>query len=223
MERPSFARMPVIVGLVVGLFFGCTKEEVIPIALSKEAMPLSGIRMVVSDFADMRADRRRLGIKHSFFGSEDMFQVNDPPGQAVAKALTQHLTRTGWPVEYVVGSAALPSGDVLITGTIVELSLDSVRGWFVTEIVAKSRLAIHARNRANDSVITYTVNGSGTYQVFWFEEQDAQELIKDVLESSFDKFVRATKIDGHGLRFRQPGEPTTSARERSSGSSLPLA
>jgi hypothetical protein len=199
---------PILIMSVVlsGLLCSCAKDEVIPIALSKDFMPVSGLRMVVSDFEDVRSDRRRLGIKQSFFGSEDLFQVKDEaPGEAVAKALTKHLTRNGWPVEYVFGSAGNAAGDVVISGTIVELSLDSTRGLFTTEIVAKSKLGIQAVNK-NGHAITYTVSGDGRYNVFWFDEADAQELMRDVLESSFDKFVRATTVDATGLRFRQPGD-----------------
>jgi len=197
--------------LIALLVAGCMKDDVIPIAFSKTAMPVSGVRMLVADFTDLRSDRRRLGVKHSFLGSEDLFQVKDEtPEQAVAKALTQHLMRNGWPVEYVFSSTDQPMGDVVISGTIVELSLDSVRGMFLTEIVARSKLAIEARNRMDGSAITYTVSGRGTYNVFWFEEQDAQDLMREVLESSFDKFVAATKVSTEGLRFRRPEEKPAS-------------
>lgn len=201
-----------VIYFILGLLLsGCMKDDVIPIAFSKASMPVSGIRMLVTDFADLRSDRRRLGIKHSFFGSEDMFQIKDEtPEQAVAKALTQHLMRNGWPVEYIFSSADSPIGDVVISGTIVELSLDSVRGLFLTEIVARSKIAIEARNHRDGSAITYTVSGRGTYNVFWFEEQDAQDLMREVLESSFDKFVGATTVSAEGLRFRRPEEKASS-------------
>lgn len=200
-------RSAIILCVMLGsLVSGCSKDAVIPIALSKEFMPVSGLRMVVSDFTDVRSDQRRLGIKHSLFGSEDLFQVKEgTPGQAVAKALTKHLTRNGWPVEYVFSSAARQAGDVAISGTIVELSLDSTRGLFTTDIVAKSKLAIQAVNR-DGRTLTYTVNGDGQYHVFWFEEEDAQELMRDVLENCFDKFVSVTTVDPDGLRFRRPDD-----------------
>jgi hypothetical protein len=188
---------------------GCAKDAVIPIALSKDFMPVSGIRMVVSDFTDVRSDQRRLGMKRSLFGSEDVFQLKDEtPGQAVAKALTKHLTRQGWPVEYVFASAANQSGDVAISGTIVELSLDSTRGLLTTDIVAKTKLAIEAANK-DGTALTYTVNGDGRYNVWWFNEQDAQELMRDVLEQCFEKFVGVTTVRPEGLRFRRPEERKT--------------
>ncbi len=195
--------------LVGGLGAGCAKDTVIPIALSKDFMPVSGIRMVVSDFADARSDQRRLGVRHALFGSEDLFQLKDEtPGQAVAKALTKHLTRNGWPVEYVFASAGHHSGDVAISGTIVELSLDSTRGLFTTEIVAKTKLAIDATNK-DGTALRYTVNGDGQYTVWWFTEQDAQELMREVLENCFEKFVGVTKVGPDGLRFRRPEERKT--------------
>lgn len=195
--------------LLSGLVVGCAKDTVIPIALSKDFMPVSGIRMVVSDFTDVRSDQRRLGMRHSLFGAEDLFQLKDEtPGQAVAKALTKHLTRHGWPVEYVFASATEQSGDVAISGTIVELSLDSERGLFSTDIVAKTKLAIQAANK-DGTALTYTVNGDGHYTVWWFNEQDAQELMRDVLESCFEKFVGVTTVGSEGLRFRRPEDRKT--------------
>ena len=45
------------------------KEDIIPVALSRGSMPVSGLRMLVSDFADLRSDRRRLRSTQSFFGT----------------------------------------------------------------------------------------------------------------------------------------------------------
>ena len=59
------------------LLAGCAKDEIISVALSRESMPVSGLRILVTDFSDLRSDRRRLGLKHSLFGSEDLFQVRD--------------------------------------------------------------------------------------------------------------------------------------------------
>ncbi len=186
-------------------FPACAKDDVIPVAFSEgllDSQPVaSGLKVLVSDFLDDRTDARRLGLRRAVVGSDEVYQVrNGGPGDATAKALVEYLFRKGWFTQYV-GPGAEENGDVIISGRILELSLDSTRG-LGTDIVAKSKLAIQARNHADGSAITYTVSQSGTYSVLWFEEKDAEEIMRDVLDKSFQKFVERIKVDGGGLHFR---------------------
>lgn len=199
----SFVVMCGILGLVFAS--ACAKDDVIPVAFSGgilDSQPVaSSLKVLVSDFEDERTDARRLGLRRAVLGSDETYQVrNGGPGDATAKALAEYLFRKGWFTQYV-GPGADQNGDVVISGKILELSLDSSRG-LGTDIVAKSKLAIQARNQTDGSAITYTVSQSGTYSVLWFEEKDAEEIMRDVLDKSFEKFVERIKVDDGGLRFR---------------------
>ena len=47
-----------------------------------------------------------------------------------------------------------------------------------------------------------TVNGEGVQQVFWFEPEDARDLLKAVLTASLEKFVQNTKVEKNLLRLK---------------------
>jgi hypothetical protein len=38
--------------------------------------------------------------------------------------------------------------------------------------------------------------------VFWFESEDAQQLVNEVLEKNIEKFIADTKLDGRAVRLR---------------------
>jgi hypothetical protein len=38
--------------------------------------------------------------------------------------------------------------------------------------------------------------------VFWYAQEDGEELVSEVLERNFEKFMSSTKFDGAALRFR---------------------
>jgi hypothetical protein len=46
------------------------------------------------------------------------------------------------------------------------------------------------------------VLGSGSDEVFWFDPEDAQQLVNEVLEKNIEKFLADTKVDGQALRLR---------------------
>jgi hypothetical protein len=49
-----------------------------------------------------------------------------------------------------------------------------------------------------------TLNGSGNDEVFWFDPEDAQGLLNDVLTDSFGKLVQDTTIENKQLRLKTP-------------------
>lgn len=200
----------VLVGLAC--LAGCAgRGEVIPVGLyakpsqaASKTQPVSETRVTITDFEDGRADRSRLGTRHSVWGADHAFQVkNGDPGEATARALTDYLSRKGWRVTYTgMGADRDPETDVVISGKILDLSVDSTSGLGFTDVVAKSKLVIQAKNKSDGSAITDTVSQAGTYSVFWFEPEDGEDIMSDVLEKSFEKFADHTKFDGNAVRFR---------------------
>ncbi len=57
---------------------------------------------------------------------------------------------------------------------------------------------------ADGSIVRMTLNGTGSQTVFWFwyEPEDAQRLISEVLSESFGKLVVDTRIEGNLLRLK---------------------
>ena len=94
------------------------------------------------------------------------------------------------------------SSDATISGTIQELSVQAVNKVGHTELAAKSTLMVRVANHGDESSIQERVMSSGSDEVFWFEPEDAQQLINEVLEKNVEKFVADTKLEGRAIRLR---------------------
>jgi uncharacterized lipoprotein YajG len=120
----------------------------------------------------------------------------------VAQALTDYLTAKGWQV--TKRGAGDKDADVVLTGKILDLSVLAKSRVGFTEITTKAKLALQAQNVVDGSTIRMTLNGSGADDVFWFDQEDAQAIVNDVLTDSFGKLVQDTKIENKSLRLTSP-------------------
>ena len=89
-----------------------------------------------------------------------------------------------------------------ITGRLIDVGVDATSGIGQTTLNAKNRMAVQVKNRADGSQIRETLTGTGTNQVFWFDPEDAQELLNELYNKNFEKFVKDTKLDGTILKLR---------------------
>ena len=176
---------------------------VTPAATSTGVAPVSSVKVVVIPFLDDRSDRTKLGTRHSLWGSDQVYTVKSGTiGEATAKAFTDYLTRKGWRAQYAASASQAGGADVVISGKILELSADAHGAIGSTDITAKSKVTVQAANQADGSSITSTNSHTGNYTVFWYAQEDGEELLSEVLERNFEKFVSSTKFDGAALRFR---------------------
>ncbi len=161
-----------------------------------------GVTVAVGSFVDSRADRSKLGTRQSIWGTHsDFVPQGADPSVSMAQALTSYLAKWGWQAQYVVSGTA-PEADVLISGIILDLSVNAEGTLHGTEVVAKNKLVIQAKNRSDGSSITETVSHAGSYHVLWFEQQDGEDILGDVLEKNFARFLANTRVDGKAIRFR---------------------
>ncbi len=202
--------------LSITLLGGCAgRSDVIPVSLAAKpkdgatsnaaVKSMAGPRVSVVAFEDGRIDRTKMGSRNSIWGRESYFNVpSGSAGEETAQAFTDYLKRKGWQVQY---SKTVPSSngdgpDIVLSGKILDLNDDAKGGFGSTDVNARSKLAIQAKNRVDDSSITDTVAHSGTYSVFWFEPQDGEDILSEVLEKNFERFVLNTKFEDRSLRFR---------------------
>jgi hypothetical protein len=179
-----------------------TKEGASGITAGKN---VTGPRVSVIPFEDVRSDQTKIGSRKSLWGGESNFNVSSgSAGEETAQALTDYLKRKGWQAQYVksVPSSNGDGPDIVLSGKILDLSVDAKGGFGSTDVNARSKLAIQAKNKADDSSITDTVAHSGTYNVFWFSPQDGEDILSEVLEKNFERFVLNTKFEDGSLRFR---------------------
>ncbi len=207
---------PVAVGLL--LLLGCSgNSDIIPMNLKSKPQTesngigpavkaMSGPRVTVIPFEDGRTDRTKVGSRTSMWGGENYFNVSTgSAGESTAQAFADYLKGKGWQAQYAksLPSTSENSPDVVLTGKILELAVDAKRGFILTDIDAKSKLAIQASNRQDNSSLTRTDTHSGSQDnVLWFEPQDGEQILSEVLEKNFERFVVHTKFEDRAIRFR---------------------
>jgi hypothetical protein len=125
---------------------------------------------------------------------------NGTVGEAVAKALVQQLSKRGWQASLDGSNGTAP--DATISGTIQDLSVQAVSKVGHTQLEAKNTMMVRVANRGDESSIQERVMSSGSDEVFWFEPEDAQQLVNEVLEKNIEKFIADTKLDGRAVRLR---------------------
>jgi hypothetical protein len=207
---------PVAVGLLILL--GCSgKGDVIPMNLNPKpstesngtsvvVKPMPGPRVTVIPFEDGRGDRSKVGTRTSMWGGESNFNLsNGSAGEATAQAFADYLKGRGWQAQYAKSDPpATENGpDIVLSGKILDLAVEARKGFVLTDIEAKSKLVIQAKNRQDDSSLTRTDAHAGSHDnVFWFEPQDGEQILSEVLEKNFERFVVNTKFEDRAIRFR---------------------
>lgn len=203
-------RILLICGVSLVALAGCAGTgEVIPLqihplgtgsgSVSKPAAPL---RVAVGPIEDGRAYKTGLGVRTHLWGGVSYYDApGGNPTEVVAQALSDYLTAKGWQVTKRGSSDA---ADVFLTGKILDLSVHAKSRIGFTEISTKTRLAVQARNVADGSMVRMTLNGSGSDDEFWFDTEDVEELVNDVLTDSFGKLVHDTTVENKLLRLKTP-------------------
>lgn len=190
---------------------GCAGTgEVIPlqihpiVAKSESASkPAPTLRVAVGSVEDGRSHKTGLGVRTHLWGGVSYFDVpGGNPADVVAQALTDYLTAKGW--QLTTRGAGENGADVVLTGKILDLSVHAKSRVGFTEVTTKSKLALQAQNVADGSTIRMTLNGSGGDDIFWFDPEDVQALVNDVLTDSFGKLLQDTKIENKSLRLTSP-------------------
>lgn len=158
--------------------------------------------VAIQPFDDSRTDRLHLGTRHHLWGGESHFSLpSGTLGDATAQAFADFLNGKGWNVSVTKGTGAT-GADMTITGKLVDVGVDAKSGIGQTTLNAKSRMVVQVNNHADGSQVRETLTSAGTNQVFWFDSEDAQELLNELYNKNFEKFVTDTKLDGKILKLR---------------------
>jgi hypothetical protein len=172
-----------------------------PVA-DKAVAAIGSATIAIQPFEDQRTDRLHIGTRHHLWGGESHFSFpGGTLGEATAKALADYLKGKGLNATVAQGNEAAGS-DITVTGKIVSLSVDATSGIGQTTLNAKSRMVVQVNNHADGSQVRETLTSAGSNQVFWFDPEDAQELLNELYSKNFEKFVTDTKLDGKILKLR---------------------
>jgi len=172
-----------------------------PATAEKVAASPTPLRVAVAAFEDSRQDQTSLGVRTHIWGGATYFDV---PGSkladAMAHALTEYLAAKGWQVVEPSGSEG---PDVVVTGKVQDGFVRAKSRVGFTEVTTRAKLAIQVTNAADGSVIRMVLNGSGSEDVFWFDREDVEALLSEVLVDSFSKLTQDTTVENRMLRLKQ--------------------
>lgn len=185
---------------------GCaTKGEKIdlkimaPATAATKPASMNAAMVTVVPFQDDRTDPYRLGARQHLWGGETLFAVpNGAVGETSAQALVDYLRRKGW--NAALGKATDPA-DITITGKLIDVAIDAKSSVGRTAVTGRNKIVLQAANATDRSQIRDTVTSLGEKTVFWFDPDDAQEVLNDLYEQNFDKFLADTKLDGKILKL----------------------
>lgn len=198
------------IGLLVGsLATGCaaTGERIelkVPTAsmAGEKVSAMGSATVAIEPFEDQRLDRSHLGTRHHLWGGESRFNISSGAlGEGTAQAFADFLKGKGWNATVAKGNGA-PGADITVSGKLVTIGVDAASGIGRTTLNAKSRMVIQVTNHADGSQVRETLTSAGTNQVFWFDPEDAQELLNELYSKNFEKFAADTKLDGKILKLR---------------------
>ena len=166
------------------------------------------VRIVIEPFEDRRLDWSRLGLRTHLWGGVTNFNVAGARlGDVIAQILADRLKARGWKdrawTVRVASSGAvtnLNDADIVISGQVLDLSVNAKSRFFSTVVTTSSNLVIAARNLVDQSSTTRSIEGAQRETVFWFSEDDVQQLLATTLKDDIDRYLVDTMVERKALR-----------------------
>jgi hypothetical protein len=163
------------------------------------------VKIVIEPFEDRRLEKGRIGMRSHLWGGVTYFNIaGERPGEFVAQALADRLRNRGWHERAwnvrVAPPGSVHDADIVITGQVQDFSANAKSRVFSTAITTSSKITIQGRNQADSSTTTRSVENSQTRTVFWFDEDDVQELLAATVKDSLDRLIADTIIEQRSLR-----------------------
>ena len=166
------------------------------------------VRIVIETFEDRRLERSRLGLRTHLWGGVTYFNVvGGRPGDVIAQALADRLKTRGWKdrawTVRVTSSGAVTDSndaDIVISGQLLDFSANAKSRLFSTVVTTSSKLVVAARNIVDQSSTTRSIEGAQRETLFWFSEDDVQQLLAATLKDDIDRYLAETTIEHKALR-----------------------
>ncbi|HEU4684356.1 MAG TPA: hypothetical protein VFS39_07630 [Nitrospira sp.] len=179
--------------------------DVIPKQAPAQMAEPEAVKVVIEPFEDRRVEKNRVGMRTHLWGGVTYFNVaGEKPGDVYAQALADRLRARGWHDRSwdvrVVPAGSASGADIVITGQILDLSANAKSRIFSTALSTSSKVTISARNNSDRSVTNRSIEGARTDTVFWFNEDDIQNLLKETIKDTIDRYVEDTTIVQRAVR-----------------------
>ena len=188
-----------------GKTFNLDLQQKQPAAQFMEPEP---VRIVIESFEDRRLEKNRLGLRTHLWGGVTYFNVvGGRPGDVIAQALAARLKTRGWKdrawTVRVASSGAVTDSndaDIVISGQLLDFSANVKSRLFSTVVTTGSKLVVVARNIGDQSSTIRSIEGAQRETLFWFSEDDVQQLLAATLKDDIDRYLAETTIEHKALR-----------------------
>jgi hypothetical protein len=199
----------IVLGLVL-FASGCAGpgSSVIPLDLyavkpfQKASVPrpeVPSLKTDVAQFEDVRPAPRQLGVLKRAGGAVSYFDVRGGELEpVVSRVVADYLKMKGWNAKVGEGEGA----DVVLSGKIIDLSVNAERRFLATDIAVKTEIQIEARNTRDGSLVRMTLAGDGSQSVMGYNPEDAEQLLSEILVKNFDKLLADTRVEDGALRLK---------------------
>jgi hypothetical protein len=125
----------------------------------------------------------------------------------IAQILADRLKTRGWKNRAWAVEVA-PSGfttnpnnaDIVISGQLLDFSANAKSRLFSTVVTTNSRLIFTAKNIGDQSSTTRSIEGAQRETLFWYSDDDAQQLLAATLKDDIDRYLAETTIENKMLR-----------------------
>ncbi|MBP0127978.1 MAG: hypothetical protein ITD48_07470 [Nitrospira sp.] len=215
MQNPKMGRLSVGILFAASVLIGAgcagTGQTVHLHVPQKQAAALSldpAVRIVIEPFEDRRAEKTRLGLRTHLWGGVTYFDLaGERPGVVLAHALADRLSTRGWKdrawtvrVASSAGATTSQDADIVVSGQLLDFSANAKSRAFSTMVNASSKLVITAKNLGDQSTTTRNIEGSQRDTLFWFCDEDVQDLLAATLKDGFDRYLVDTTIEQKAVR-----------------------
>jgi hypothetical protein len=166
------------------------------------------VRIVIESFEDRRLEKNRIGLRTHLWGGVTYFNVvGGRPGDVIAQILADRLKTRGWKdrvwAAQVVSNGSVVNqnnADIVISGQLLDFSANAKSRLFSTVVTTSSKLVVTAKNIGDQSSTTRSIEGAQRETLFWFSEDDVQQLLATTLKDDIDRYLAETTIEHHALR-----------------------
>ena len=169
-------------------------------AMDAKPAATSAVKVAVVPFQDDRTDRSRLGSRQHLWGGESTFALpSGTVGEASARAFADYLKQKGWQAALATNGTG---ADITLSGKLLDVAVDAKSSIGRTALTGRNKMVVQVDNAADGSKVRETITGIGNNTVFWFDPEDAEELLNDLYAQNFERFLADTKLDGKVLKLR---------------------
>lgn len=192
--------------IIMFMLIGCqTTGEVVKLQIGnfQESSETGGgnLKVAVRPFEDQRPHKKDLGIRTGHWGGITYYTLwNGNFGTGFSGAVVDFLQQKGFNAARAGSPSHKGTPDVTLSGKIKELTANAKSSFGSTSLEVKALVEFEVKNALDGSTVWITVAASETATEIWFDHEDMEELVNEVLGEVFVQFLEGTEVRGKALK-----------------------